>query len=106
MKKDINVKTIAKLANVSPVTVSRILRGKNKRITKTTERVKLIAEQLGYKKNLIASSLKTGRTYMIGVLISDISFSFYPGIIDGIENILLLVVILWGLKIKTEQNRQ
>jgi LacI family transcriptional regulator len=88
IKKGINVKTIAELANVSPVTVSRILRGKNKRITKTTEKIKSIAQQLGYKKNLIARSLKTGKSWSIGVLISEINSSFFPEIIDGIESVL------------------
>jgi len=84
-----NIKTIAKLVGVSPSTVSRVLSGKNKRRNSKAEKIIEIAEKLGYKKNLLAKSIRTGKSYTIGVIISDISFSFYPEIIKGIEDTLL-----------------
>lgn len=81
-----NLKTIAKIAGVSPSTVSRILSGKNKRVNKKVEKILEIAEKLGYRKNLVAQSIRTGKTYIIGVIVSDISYSFYPEIVRGIED--------------------
>jgi len=84
----VNIKTIAKLADVSPSTVSRVLSGKNKKTNSNTERIYEIAEKLGYKKNLLAKGVRTGKSYTVGVIITDISFSFYPEIIKGMEDTL------------------
>lgn len=83
-----NLKTIARLAGVSVSTVSRVLSGKSKKKNHKTEKILEIAEKLGYKKNLLARSIRTGKSYTIGVIISDISYSFYPEIVKGIEEVL------------------
>ena len=84
-----NLQTIAELAQVSPSTVSRVLSGKNKRETAQGGRILKLAEELGYKRDFIAKSMRTGRTFMIGVLISDISGSFYPKIVLAIQDTLI-----------------
>lgn len=81
------LKQIAKIAGVSPATVSRVLSGKNKRENEKTRRIKEIAARLKYRKNLIAAGMKAGRSYTVGVIISEIESSFYAGIIDGIEKV-------------------
>jgi LacI family transcriptional regulator len=83
-----DLKTIAKLAGVSTSTVSRVISGKGGIRKEKTDKILRIAQEIGYRKNFVAHSMKTGKTLTIGVLISDISFPFYPAIVKGIENTL------------------
>jgi len=83
------IKEIAKRAGVSPSTVSRTLRGKGRVSAETRKRIFRIAEELGYRPNVSARALVTGRTGTIGFLIhprqSLDSGSFYGEILAGVE---------------------
>lgn len=85
----ITIKDIAKLAGVSPATVSRVIAG-NHRISKaTTERVKKIMEEQGYHPNRQAQSLVSQSSTTLGIVLprpADELFLnfFFPELIRGI----------------------
>ncbi|MET4082243.1 LacI family transcriptional regulator [Pedobacter sp. UYP30] len=87
--KTLSIKDIAALANVSITTVSFIINGKAKEksisdgVIKKVE--KIIAEN-GYKPNQTARSLRTGNSYTIGLLVEDISNSFFAKVARKIED--------------------
>ncbi len=69
----VTMKEIAKECGVSLMAVSKALRGEKDISPKTTERVREVAKQMGYTRNVAAVQLKTKRSYMLGVLFADSS---------------------------------
>jgi len=88
MKKKPSLKDIASKVGVSTALVSYVLNGKMEgRISKeVASRIKEVAEELNYRPNQIARSLKTNKTYSIGLLLADISNPFSSQIARIIEN--------------------
>lgn len=88
--KSATMRDVAKLAGVSQPTVSRVLNQSDTAISISEEtRSKVLAaiDQLNYRPNVLARSLRTQKTQMIAVLIADISNSFYHGIVRGIQDV-------------------
>lgn len=82
------ISDIARALGVSTTTVSFVLNGKakEKRIsTAVTKRVLDYVEEVGYKPNELAKSLRTGKTKIIGLIIEDISNPFFSNIARLIE---------------------
>ena len=65
------IKDVAAKAGVSIATVSRVLNRTGTCTTETKERVLRAVEELGYRINLTAKSLKTGHTSVIGIALSN-----------------------------------
>ena len=87
--KSLSIKDIAVKANVSITTVSFIINGKakEKSISEAViEKVEKIIAESGYKPNQIARSLRTGNSNIIGLIIEDISNSFFSRIARLIED--------------------
>lgn len=82
----ISIKDIAARANVSTATVSYVLNGTRNVRPKTRQRVLDVIEELNYKPNDIAKSLKRKRTDTIGVIAEDVTVFNTPEIIDGIND--------------------
>ncbi|AZN39359.1 LacI family DNA-binding transcriptional regulator [Paenibacillus albus] len=82
----IGIKEIAAKADVSTATVSYVLNGTRNVKHKTRERVLRVIEELNYKPNDIAKSLKSRRTNTIGVIAEDVTVFNVPEIIDGIND--------------------
>ncbi|MFZ5351985.1 MAG: LacI family DNA-binding transcriptional regulator [Bacillota bacterium] len=80
------IKEVAKQANVSVATVSRVLNDLGGYSEDTKERVLKVIEQMGYQPNTIARGLVTKNTKTIGVLLPNVKTIFYGEIIDGIED--------------------
>lgn len=80
-----SVKKIARMAGVSVATVSRVLN--NSDSVKPANRQKVLAaiEESHYQPNLLARQLRTARSSMILVLVSDISNPFCAEVVKGIE---------------------
>lgn len=76
-KKKYTIKDIAELANVSRGTVDRVLNKRGRVSEKASKKVEDILEQIDYKPNLIARSLKNHRTYRIALLIPDYENDLY-----------------------------
>ena len=88
MKKKILIHDIAKHLEVSIATVSLVLNGKakEKRISDVlAEKVLKYVEEVGYKPNQLAKSLRTGKTHVIGLVIEDIANPFFATIAALIE---------------------
>ena len=82
------LKTIAENLGLSAATVSRVLNGlaSQYRISKKTEELIIkTAEELDYKPNPIARSLRTKQTFTLGLVISDISNPFFATIARNVE---------------------
>ncbi len=75
---------IAKQLNVSKVTVSKALRGHPDISKETAQRVKQIAQELGYTPNYMARNLSSKRSNTIGVVIPKIAHFFFSSIIESI----------------------
>ena len=83
----VTLKHIADELGVSAMTVSRALNNSGSVQGKTQERILETARQMGYRPNHIAKSLVSRRTYTLGVVIPEISHSFFPEVIRGIEEV-------------------
>ncbi len=73
---------VARLAGVSQSTVSRVFSANNLVADETTMKVVEAARTLRYKPNLIARSLITRRTDMIGIVMAEITSPFYPYVLE------------------------
>lgn len=78
---------VARKAGVSTATVSHVINKTRFVSQETTDRVLAAMEELGYRGNTLASSLRTGRTNTIGVLVTDSSNQFHAEIARVIEDV-------------------
>ena len=86
-KKQVSIKDIAREAGVSISTVSYVINNKNNVGKKTREKVLKIIDDLNYRTNTIARSLRTKTTKTIGVIVPDISTPFTSQVVKGMEEI-------------------
>ncbi len=61
---------VARLANVSKMTVSRVMNGLNWVSEETRKKVLKVANEIGYQPHRVARALKTGRSGMVGFLVN------------------------------------
>jgi LacI family transcriptional regulator len=85
IKREITIKDIARVANVSHTTVARALNNKSRIRKETKERILSIARGLNYQPNFIARSLVMKRTKTLGLVITTIVNPFYTELAHGIE---------------------
>jgi LacI family transcriptional regulator len=88
VKKKVSINDIAKQLGISITTVSFILNGraKEKRISdKLVKTVLDLVEEVNYKPNTLARSLRTGKTNIIGLMVEDISDPFFGNVARLIE---------------------
>lgn len=77
---------VAKRAGVSNAVVSYVVNNGPRRTTKETrEKVLKAIQELGYRKNNVARSLKTNTSNVIGLIIPDSSNAFFSEVAKGIE---------------------
>jgi len=76
---------VARLAGVSPSTVSRMLNGKGQFAPATRTAVEQAVEQLRYRPNTIARSLRTKSTQTIAFLLPYVPDPFFVSLIGGIQ---------------------
>ncbi len=87
MTSRVTLKNIAEALNISMMTVSRALNN-NPNVDEETRKIVLkTARELGYFPNHIAKSLAVAKTQTIGVVVPEITHSFFPDAIKGIEEI-------------------
>jgi len=83
------MRDVARLAGVSQPTVSRVLNQTDTTIAvsdETRERVRAAMKELGYRPNAIARSLRNQQVRIIGLMIADISNSFYHPIARAVQD--------------------
>jgi len=76
---------VARLAGVSPATVSRILNGTARVATDKRQAVERAIEQLHFKPNLSARSLRSGSTRTVGILTQEIESPYFARGVRGID---------------------
>ena len=80
-----SIQKIAQLAGVSVATVSRVLNNSDTVKAKNRERVLQAIQESNYQPNLLARQLRTARSYMILVMVSNIANPFCAEVVKGIE---------------------
>lgn len=85
MNINITKKEVAKLAGVSHMTVSRVLNNFLYVSKNTRQKVFKACQRLNYRSNLIASSLRTKKSYAIGVIIPTFKHTYYARLLNQIE---------------------
>lgn len=71
------MKDVAKLAVVSPRTVSNVVNGYEHVSDKVRARVLAAIDELEYRPNLLARNLRTGRTHMLALIIPEIDVPYF-----------------------------
>ena len=82
----ITIRDIARLSGVSVTTVSRALNDDPEIRAETRERVLRVCRETGYRANLLARSLSSSRSHVLGVILPDISNPFYAVLSLHIES--------------------
>ncbi|MFW6208501.1 MAG: LacI family DNA-binding transcriptional regulator, partial [Spirochaetota bacterium] len=67
------LKDIASLTGVSTATVSRVLNGKSGVKEETRDKIMQLIKEVDYMPDATARSMKTGKTYTIGMVVADIT---------------------------------
>ena len=81
-----SIKDVAEAAGVSTATVSRVISNGLHVRPEVRERVMLAIEQLGYRPNLVARSLRSQQSNTIGLILSDISNPFFSSLSRAVED--------------------
>lgn len=84
-----NIKDVAQAAGVSVATVSRYLNKKGYVSNESRDSIQTAIELLQYKPNLIARSLSTKQSNIIGLILPDITNPFFPELARAVEDIAL-----------------
>lgn len=84
---NITIYDVAREANVSMATVSRVVNGNPNVKPATRKKVLATIERLGYRPNAVARGLASKKTTTVGVIIPDISSIFFSELARGIDDI-------------------
>lgn len=88
MKKNITIKELSKILEVSISTVSKALNDSYEISDSTKERIKSAAKLHNYKPNKLAVNLKSGKTNTIGVVLPSIKNFFMSRVLRGIDSVI------------------
>lgn len=105
----VTIKDVAALAGVSLATASRVLSGHPATSTEARARVSAAAEKLDFRPNAQARSLRSTKTNVLGLLVSDVRNPFFADLAHAVEQAALAAgyVILLGNanELEDQQNR-
>jgi DNA-binding LacI/PurR family transcriptional regulator len=87
LSSNVTLKEIAKELGLSTMTVSRAINKKENVGEKTRKRVLEKAKSMGYTPNFLAKGLVSKKTFSIGLVIPEISHSFFPEVLKGVEEV-------------------
>ena len=87
-KESITSIDVAKAAGVSQSAVSRYYTPGASVSKKTAEKVKVASDLLGYRPNVLARSLITGKSKIIGLVVAYLDNYFYPEVLERLSNAL------------------
>ena len=82
-----DIHAVARLANVSIATVSRTINKVPSVNPKLAKRVWEAIRELNYYPNTQARALVSGRSRMLGLIVSEITNPFFPELIQGFEDV-------------------
>jgi LacI family transcriptional regulator/LacI family repressor for deo operon, udp, cdd, tsx, nupC, and nupG len=98
----VSIYDIAKIAGVSPSTVSRALEDHPRIGVETKKRIQELAKELGYIPSTAARSLATRKTWTIGMVLASISDPFMGRVVEGVEQV--AIEAGFNVFISTSQN--
>ena len=81
-----DIRDVAKLAGVAPITVSRCINNSGYCSQETRARVEAAISELGFVPNRLASGLRSKRTNTLALVLSDITNPFFTTIARGVED--------------------
>lgn len=84
-RKKVTLKDVSAACGYSMNTVSRALRDDTKLPAETIERIKAAADELGYMRNGLASTLRSGRTNLVAVIVEDVQNPYYATLLTQIS---------------------
>ncbi len=87
-KSRVTLKTIAEACGYSVNTVSRAMRNDSRLPAQTVSKIQQTARELGYIQNRLASSLRSGHTNVIAVLVDNVHNPHYSTVITHMDRIL------------------
>ncbi len=87
-RKRITIKDIAERCGVTANTVSRVLRGDEGISEATAGKIREAAAQMGYVRNNFASTMRSGKSRLISVIVDDIQNPHYATLVNRIDSIL------------------
>jgi DNA-binding LacI/PurR family transcriptional regulator len=80
-----SIKKVAEVAGVSVGTVSHVITGSVPVSEELSQKVRTAIRELNYHPNHVARSLKTSKTRTLGIIVPDMTISFFPQVIRGAE---------------------
>jgi DNA-binding LacI/PurR family transcriptional regulator len=83
-KDKVTIKNIAQRLGLTPATISKALRDSSDISEKTKIRVRQLAEEMGYQPNLMARSLVSKKSNILGVIVPNLTISFFSEVVRGI----------------------
>jgi len=83
----VTIKDVARLSGVSISTVSRVINDSKPVSKEVREKVLEVIKETGYRPNDVARSLVTRRSYLIGVIVNDLSSSYVAEMVKGVEEV-------------------
>jgi len=83
----VSIKEVAEASGVSTATVSRVLSNGLHVRPEVRARVMAVVERLGYRPNLVARSLRSQQSNMLGLIVSDIRNPFFTSISRAVEDV-------------------
>lgn len=86
----VTIKDIARMAGVSCATVSRVLNGTPSVAPELRDRIQDLCRQHGYRRNLLARGLSSGRTNLVGCILSDLDNPLFADMALALERFLRL----------------
>ncbi len=82
----VTIMDLAKLLNLSKSTVSRALKNHPDISQATRDAVRQLADALNYRPNSVAVTLRHKKSRIIGLVVPQISYFFFPSVVKGIED--------------------
>lgn len=86
-KSPVSLKELARMANVSTATISRVLNDNGRFSEETRHRVLSLIKETGYAPNVAAKALRTRTAYAVGLIIPEVVNQFFARIIDSLGRV-------------------
>jgi LacI family transcriptional regulator len=87
-QKTTTIHDVARKADVSVSTVSRVLNGKDDVAEATIEKVQAVIQETGYASSLAARGMRSHRTNLIGLILHDVASSYSQEIMRGVNQVI------------------
>ena len=88
IEKTSSINDVAKMAGVSPATVSNVLTGRKPVSAKLVKKVETAVKALDYRADPLASMLRSGDAKIVAVLVPDLDNPFFTSIVSAVEQCL------------------